>query len=116
MQQIVQDLGQLPEAQAVLVVEIAKSQVKLFGGTENFLVSRRFKEMSSAEQRLELLECVFAVSAADDSITAPEELQARQISKELGLTHQDFITARTVHQHHLEALRGLRKHRGKTPD
>ena len=47
MQEIVQDLGHLPEAQAVLVVEIAKNQVQLFGGTENFLITRRFKDMTS---------------------------------------------------------------------
>ena len=112
MQEIVQVLGQVPEAQAVLVVEIAKSQVRLFGGTDNFLVSRRFRELSTRDQRLELLECVFAVSAADDSITVHEEGQARQISKELGLTHDEFIAARAVYQEHLEALKGLRRGRG----
>ena len=112
MQEIVQVLGQVPEAQAVLVVEIAKSQVRLFGGTDNFLVSRRFRELSTRDQRLELLECVFAVSAADDSITVHEEGQARQISKELGLTHDEFIAARAVYQEHLEAVKGLRRGRG----
>ena len=108
MQEIVQALGHLPEAQAVLVVEIAKSQVKLLGGTEDFLVSRRFREISTQHQRMELLECVFAVSAADESITVVEEGQARQISKELGLTHDDFITARHDYREHLAALKSLR--------
>ena len=112
MQEIVQVLGQVPEAQAVLVVEIAKSQVRLFGGTDNFLVSRRFRELSTRDQRLELLECVFAVSAADDSITVHEEGQARQISKELGLTHDEFIAARAAYHEHLEALKALRRGRG----
>ena len=113
MQEIVLVLGHVPEAQAVLVVEIAKSQVRLFGGTDNFLVSRRFREVSTRDQCLELLECVFAVSAADDSITVHEEGQARQISKELGLTHDEFIAARAAYQEHLEALKGLRRGRGK---
>ncbi len=108
MQQIVQGLGHLPAPQAVLVVEIAKSQVKLLGGTEDFLVTRRFREISTREQRMELLECVFAVSAADASITVVEEGQARQISKELGLTHEDFIAARSDYREHLAALRTLR--------
>lgn len=110
MQEILQKLGHLPEAQAVLVVEIAKSQVRLLGGTENFLVSRRFREMATPQQRRELLECVFAVSAADESITVVEEGQARQISRELGLTHGDFIAARADYHEHLEALK---THRGK---
>ena len=108
MQDVVQLLGHIPESQAVILVEIAKHQVRLFGGTENFSVSRRFRELSTPEQRIELLECVFAVSAADDSITVVEEGQARQISKELRLTHKEFIQARSAYVGHLEALKELR--------
>lgn len=111
MQEIVQVLGHLPAAQAVLVVEIAKNQVRLFGGTENFLVSRRFKELSTAAQRIELLDCVFAVSAADRSITVAEEGQARQISRELGLTHAEFVAARAGYVEHVEALKAFRRQR-----
>ena len=113
MQDILQLLGHLPEAQAVLVVEIAKNQVRLFGGTENYVVTRRFRELSTTEQRLELLECVFAVSAADDSITVVEEGQARQISSELGLTHAQFLEARSAYVEHLEALKSLRASHAK---
>ena len=108
MQEIVRDLGHLPEAQAVLVVEIAKIQVRLFGGTDNFLVTRRFKEMTTREQRTELLDCVFAVSSADESISALEEGQAGQIAKELGLTHDEFVDARLTYREHLEAVKQFR--------
>ncbi len=108
MQEIVQDLGHLPEAQAVLVVEIAKNQVQLFGGTENFLITRRFKDMTSQEQRTELLDCIFAVSAADESISVLEEGQAGQIAKELGLSHDDFVKARLTYREHLETVKQLR--------
>lgn len=111
MQEIVQVLGHLPEAQAVLAVEIAKSEVRLFEGTENYLVTRQFKKIASPKQRMELLDCAFAVSAADQSITALEERQVRQISKELGMTHKDFIAARTAYLEHLEALKQLRQSR-----
>jgi len=108
MQEIVRDLGHLPEAQAVLVVEIAKSQARLFGGTDDFLVTRRFKEMTTREQRTELLDCVFAVSAADESISALEESRAGQIAKELGLTHDEVVNARVTYREHLETLKQLR--------
>ncbi len=111
MLHIVTGLGHLPEAQAVLVVEMAKSQVRLFGGTDNYVVTRQFKTLSSPEQRFELLECVFAVTAADESIIAVEEGQARQISKELGLTHAEFVTARAGYVEHVEALKDFRRQR-----
>lgn len=111
MLEIVQVLGHLPEPQAVLVVEMAKSQVRLFGGTENYVVTRQFKALSTPGQRFELLECVFAVTAADKSITVAEEGQARQISKELGLTHSEFVAARSAYVEHLEALKAFRRKR-----
>ena len=108
MRDIVQVLGHIQEAQSVLVVEIAKHQVRMFSGTENYLVTRKFRELSTPEQRLELLECVFAVSASDDSITVGEEGQARQISSELGLTHEQFVKTRSAYVDHLEALKTFR--------
>jgi uncharacterized tellurite resistance protein B-like protein len=95
--EILQRLGHLPEEQALLVAEIAKSQHRLFGGTENFLVTREFKEIASDAERHELLDCLFAVSAADDSITGEEESQIWQIASELGFSHREYVAARMAY-------------------
>ena len=47
MEQLVVGLSGLPEEQAILVVQIAKSQATLFGGTENFLVTGEFNKMAT---------------------------------------------------------------------
>ena len=107
MEEIVHGLGHLPEEQSVLVVQIAKSQNRLFGGTENFLVTREFLEISTPEQRQELLDCLFAVSAADASISGSEESQIRQIASELGFSHRDFVQARSAYAEHREVLKPL---------
>ena len=109
MEEIVERLGHLSEEQAILVVQIAKSQNRLLGGTENFLVTREFKELSTPEQRLELLDCLFAVSAADESISSAEETQIRQIASELGLSHRQYIDARAAYSQHREVLKPLNK-------
>ena len=108
MEEFVHSLGHLPEDQSILVVQIAKSQNRLFGGTENFLVTREFLEISSPEQRQELLDCLFAVSAADESISGVEEAQIRQIASELGFSHRDYVEARSVYNEHREVLKPLR--------
>ena len=97
MVEIVQRLGHIPEAQAVLVVAIANNQNLLLGSTEDYLVTREFREIATDEQRHELLDCLFAVSAADDTITGDEETQIRQISNELGFSHKEFIQARLAY-------------------
>jgi uncharacterized tellurite resistance protein B-like protein len=102
---ILQKLGHLPEEQAVLVAEIAKAQHRLFGGTENFLVTREFKEIASEDERRELLDCLFAVSAADNEITGDEESQIWQIASELGFSHREYVDARLAYSDKRTVLR-----------
>ncbi len=102
---IVREWGHLPEAQAVLVVEIAKSQARLEGATEDYLVTRRFREMSTAEQREELLHSLYAVAtAAGGLVTAEESHEIRQISEELGFTRPELNVVRRHYAEHLAAL------------
>lgn len=105
MERIVRDLGHLPGAQAVLAVEIAKRQSELTGGTENFLVTRELKEIATREQCRELLDCLFAVSAADDSISGAEEAQVRQIASELGFSLEELVEIRSSWNDKREILR-----------
>ena len=95
MEEIVRSFGDLPEDQAILIVEIAKSQNRLFGGTEDFQVAQEFKRLASRDQRIELLHCLFAVSAADDEISGAEEGRIRQIADELGFSHREYIDVRS---------------------
>jgi uncharacterized tellurite resistance protein B-like protein len=109
MESVGRRFGELPEEQAVLVVQIAKSQNRLFGGTENFLVTREFRRISDSDERRHLLDCMFAVSAADESISSAEESQIRQIASELGFTHRQFVEARLAWSDQREVLRPFRE-------
>ena len=94
---LVQRVGKLPEEQAILVVAIAKSQNRLFGGTENFLVTREFRAVASEAERRDLLDCLFVVAAADNTISAEEEAQIRQIASELGFQHDEYVKVRLAY-------------------
>ena len=99
--------GRLTSEQAILVVQIAKTQSRLFGGTENFSVTKLFKELSDPAQREELLHCLFAVSAADDSISVVEENEIWKIATELGITHSEYVAIRSGYADKREVLRNL---------
>jgi uncharacterized tellurite resistance protein B-like protein len=94
MVDLLQLVGQLPEAQALMVVEVAKHQHQLFGGTEDFLVTREFRALATKDERETLLDCLFAVSAADQTITPDEDARIWQIAGELGFTHEEFVQVR----------------------
>ncbi len=107
MEQIVTQFGGLTQAQSVLLVQIAKSQAGLFGGTEDFLVTRQFRDFSKLEERVQLLHCLFAVSAADDSISSVEEQHIREIASELGFSTNDFVAVRLQYSDKRAVLRNL---------
>ena len=89
MQETVESVGHLPSEVAALVVEIAKSQARLLGGTENYVVTREFAKISTREQRAELLGCLFAVASADETISGAESGEIAAIADELGFTRAE---------------------------
>lgn len=105
MERLVIKIGGLPEEQAVLVVQMAKTQNVLFGGTENFLITEEFNRIASREQKLKLLECLFTVSASDQSVSSAEDHEIRKIARELQLTHDDYIAVRLSFREHLAVLK-----------
>jgi uncharacterized tellurite resistance protein B-like protein len=97
--------GGLAPEQAILVVQMAKSQHDLFGGTENFLVTREFNRIASQEQKLALLQCLFSVSASDEWISLVEDNEIRRIASELKITHADYIKSRSAWRDQLAILK-----------
>jgi uncharacterized tellurite resistance protein B-like protein len=104
MERLVAERTDLPDVQATLVVQIAKQRNQLFGGTDNFLVTRTFGEIADREQKRAMLDCLYAVSAADHTISAEEDQEIRRIASELNLDHTEFIAARTKYAEHLSVL------------
>src|SRR2546430_15095485 len=95
MERVVMQQSGLPEELALLVVQMAKTQNQLFGSTENYLVTREFERIATREQKLALLDCVFAVAAADENITSEEDNVVKQIAGELKLSHDEYIASRS---------------------
>jgi len=105
MEKIIMDKGGLTQEQAVIVVQMAKAQSLLFGGTEDYLVTREFRTMASREERMSLLDCLFAIAAAHESISTIEDNEISQIADELRIEHPDFIAVRSKYRDHLAVLK-----------
>ncbi len=105
MERIVREVAHLAPAEAALVVQIAQSQARLLGGTEDYVVTREFRKASSREQRVELLECLYAVAAADGTISNVETSEISAIAEELGFTRAEANSLRAAYRDKLSALR-----------
>lgn len=113
IERLVEEQGRLPEAQAVLVAEMAHQQSLLYGATEDYLVTRQFRELSTAEERLALLRCCYIVGAADGTISAEESHTLQQIAHELDVERDDVNELRTEFAPKLAAIQALYQLRGE---
>jgi uncharacterized tellurite resistance protein B-like protein len=104
MEALVREHGRLAEEQAMLVVQLAKTSNLLFGGTANFLVAREFSALASYEQKLALMQCLFALAATDQTISTAEESEIHRIANELRIDHPDLIALRVAHTRYLPGL------------
>jgi uncharacterized tellurite resistance protein B-like protein len=105
MERFVSERAGISPGDAQLVVHIARAHSKRSGGTDDFLVTREFNAIATREQKLQLLDCLFAVSSSDASIVTAEDNEIRRIANELKLEHADYISVRSSHLQHLEVLR-----------
>lgn len=94
MQRLVQREADLSDEEAKAVADLALDDALRYSGTHNLDVTREFVALSTFEQRLALLRCLFAISAADDEMAHDEDNEIRRISRELRIEHADFIRAR----------------------
>ena len=112
IEQLVEEHGGLPEAQAILVAQIAHSQSLLYSGTEDYLVTRQFRELASEEDRLALLRCCYIVGAADETITSQESDTLQQIAKELDIDRDEVNVIRQEFSPKLAAIQRMLHLRG----
>jgi uncharacterized tellurite resistance protein B-like protein len=107
MEQLVVDKGGLPEDQAALVVQMARTQQLLFGGTDDFLVTRELARLASPEDKLGLIDCLFAVASADRRILVSEASEIGRIARELRVEQSDLSRIRSTYREFLAVREGL---------
>ncbi|HEX5014249.1 MAG TPA: TerB family tellurite resistance protein [Candidatus Limnocylindrales bacterium] len=109
MERFAAEYGGLDESQAVLVVGMAKLSAAAYGATEDYVVTREFKKISTMDQRLQLLRCCFAISATDGTINADEASVVNEIAKELDIERPQLNAVRDEFHDQLSSVQALRQ-------
>lgn len=108
MERIVVTESGIPEAEAVLVVEMAKTQSKLYGATEDYIITRDWSSRATTAQKLDLLRACYMVGAASRFISAEENATLDQIAKEMGLDAEEERSVRAEFYQKLSVVQALR--------
>ena len=103
------DLGGLDAETGRLIVDMAATLAGEFGATEDYLVTREFKAISTPEERRRLLQCCFIVMAADDEIDATESWLANRLAEELDVERPDLNAIRDEFHDQLSSVREVRR-------
>jgi uncharacterized tellurite resistance protein B-like protein len=99
----------LEEESAPLIVDMAASLSGEFGATEDYLVTREFKAISTMTERRRLIQCCFLVMAADDEIDATESWLANRLAEELDVERPDLNAIREEFHEQLTSVREIRR-------
>lgn len=94
---------------AAAAVEVADRH----GATDDHLVARAFQEMAEDEERLRLLRCLYAVAAADDTITTVEDNEVFEIASAIGVRRSDVVAIRSEWKRYLGTLRATHQERSR---
>jgi tellurite resistance protein len=103
----------IDEATAVLVTEMAKLQARTVGGTEDYVVTREFRQLATVEQRLDILRACYVIAAANGSISAEENAVINEIGRELDLDPAAVNKVRAGFTDRLSVVQEVRRIAGK---
>ena len=109
IEQQLQERGMLDEPTAVLVAEMARLQARTVGDTEDYVVTREFKALTTPEQRKAMLKACFAIGAQNGIITAEEASVINQIARELDLDQDTVNEVRAEYHELLSSVQAVRK-------
>jgi len=111
MTRIISETGGLDPETAALTVGLAGSRVEGYGATDDYLVTREFKAISTPDERLNLVRCCLLVAAADSDIDASESWLVNRIAEELDVPRADLNRVRDDFTDKIAGLAELRRMR-----
>jgi uncharacterized tellurite resistance protein B-like protein len=106
MQSVLSSTLLLKDAQVGSIIEMLQKHSVQLCSIEDYRYVRMINEVCDNEQKMELIEAMFAVAAADETVSSEEDSAIYVVSKGIGLSHKDFVTVRARFKNYLEVLKG----------
>ena len=113
MARLISETGDIDPETGALVVRLAASRVEGYGATDDYLVTREFKAISTPDQRDHLIRCCLLVAAADADIDAQESWLVNRIAEELDVPRADLNRIRDEFTDRIAGLAEVRRLRAE---
>jgi uncharacterized tellurite resistance protein B-like protein len=92
LERILREVWGIGEAAATMMAEVALSEVAR--GMDVFQLTSAFADRVPVEERTRLIDALFAVAAADGTLSGAETSEISRINQGIRLTHDQFVAAR----------------------
>ncbi len=104
-------LARVDPERARLLAETAVRAAETHRASDDHLVARAFRDMSERPERIRLLRCLYAVAAADETISTVEDNEIFEIANAIGIDRRDVVALRSEFKEHLGTLKALPQER-----
>ena len=104
MEIVLIEQAHLPAAQAMLVVNLARTSKQMFSATTDFTVTQEFVDTAAYQDRLALAHCLFAIAGSDERISTTEEAELHRITNQLRIEGPDLRRIRLQYRPMLPGL------------
>ena len=94
---------------------MAKTQSRLYGATEDYIITRDWSSRATTDQKLGLLRACYLVGAANGSISAEENATLSQIANEFGLDADEVKAVRSEFYAKLSVVQAFRAQQADGP-
>ncbi len=87
------------------IMSVLREKLVRITGAEATTYARELLNLTDDDFRVQLLDLLLAVAAADDNVTVSETNILRDVTKALGLSQATYLKAQSVHRDKLAVLR-----------
>jgi uncharacterized tellurite resistance protein B-like protein len=106
LRQMLSRVNGLDAAGVDAISAVLRAHTVRIAGAEATTYARELLELTDDHFRLELLDALVDLAAADDIITVSETNMLRTVTRSLGLPQQAYNDSQTRHRHKLAVLKG----------
>jgi len=99
--------------ESTAVADIVVHEATVLAGIDYAALTRTFNELGTPEDKEHLIDCLYGIATADDTVSVVEDEEIRNVSRALLMTHAQFIAVRTRYKERLEVIQELRR---RTPE
>jgi uncharacterized tellurite resistance protein B-like protein len=99
--------GGIEATQAAVLADSAVRIADTHSPSDDHLVARAFRDMTESPERLRLLRCLYAVAAADETISTREDNEIFEVATAIGVARERVVALRSEYKQYLGTMKAL---------